>query len=175
MPFQWEWKEGTEQKMFKVILDTFLRRLRNTPGYFFLIWRWSMWFYALIVILGSSQYYKNSSVYTTCLYLLVITLIQTLIVTFYASIFQVFLPRINKQHILRYLHYSPRRARAEDEELDITPPLPRTHNPYWGIAIYGLDVLICGLVMYYSGPFGIAPNFGVGSPFYRYGMSTAFA
>lgn len=161
--------------MFKVILDTFLRRLRNTPGYFFLIWRWSMWFYALIVILGSSQYYKNSSVYTTCLYLLAVTLIQSLIVTFYAPIFQVFLPRINRQHILRYFHYKPRRARAEDEEPDITPPLPRTRNPYWGVAIYGLDVLICGLVMYYSAPFGIAPNFGVGSPFYRYGMSTAFA
>ncbi len=26
--------------------DTTLRRLRNTPSYFFLIWRWSMWAYA---------------------------------------------------------------------------------------------------------------------------------
>jgi signal transduction histidine kinase len=162
-------------KMFKVILDTFLRRLRNTPGYFFLIWRWSMWLYALTVIVGSNQYYKNSPVYTTCLYLLIVTLFQSLIVTFYAPIFQFFLPRINKKHILRYFHYKIRRARAEDEEPDITPPLPRTRNTYWDIAIYGLDVLICGLVMYYSGPFGIAPNFGVGSPFYRYGMSTAFA
>ena len=161
--------------MFKVISDTFLRRLRNTPGYFFLIWRWSMWLYALIVILGSSQYYKNSPVYTTCLYLLIVTLIQTLVVTFYAPIFQFFLPRLNKKNILHYFHYKIRRARAEDEEPDITPPLPRTRNTYWDIAIYGLDVLICGLVMYYSGPFGIAPNFGVGSPFYRYGMSTAFA
>lgn len=161
--------------MFKVILDTFLRRLRNTPGYFFLIWRWSMWLYALIVILGSGPYYKNSPIYTICLYLLIITLIQTLIVTLYAPIFQAFLPRINKQHILRYFRYKPRRAPAQDEEPNITPPLPQTRNPYWDTAIYGLDILICGFVMYYSGPFGIAPNFGVGSPFYRYGMSTAFA
>lgn len=101
-------------------------------------------------------------------------MIQTLIVTLYAPIFQVFLPLISKNPVLRYLRYEPRRVPAEDEESDITPPLPSTRNPYWDVVIYGLDVVICGLVMYYSGPFG-TPNFGVGSPFYRYGLSTAFA
>jgi signal transduction histidine kinase len=158
-------------RMFKVTWDTLLRRVRNTPSYFFLIWRWSMWLYALIVILG---YPQNTPIYATCHYLLIVTLLQTLIVTLYAPLFQVFLPRLNKNHILRYFPYKPRRAPAEDEESDIKPPLPRTRNPYWDVAIYGLDVIICGLVMYYSGPFG-TPNFGVGSPFYRYGMSTAFA
>ncbi len=161
------------KRMFKVISDTLLRRVRNTPSYFFLIWRWSMWLYALIVILGSSQS-LISPVYSTCLYLLIITFIQSLVVTLYAPTFQVFLPLINRKHILRYFRYKPRRAPAEDEASDIPPPLPRTRNPYWDVAIYGLDVIICGLVMYYSGPFG-NPNFGEGSPFYRYGMSTAFA
>ena len=162
------------RRMFKIISDTTLRRLRNTPSYFFLIWRWSMWFYALIVILGSGQDYKISPVYQTCLYLLGVTLLQTLIITLYAPIFQVFLPLLSKRRILPHLRYKQRRAPTEDEEPDIPPPLPQTRNPYWDIAIYGLDVIICGLVMYYSGPFS-TPNFGVGSPFYRYGLSTAFA
>ncbi len=162
------------RRIFKVTSDTLLRRVRNTPGYFFLIWRWSMWLYALIIIVGSGQAYKDSPAYSTCLYLLIVTFLQSLIVTLYAPLFQVFLPRLNKIRILRYIYYKPRRAPAEGEESDITPPLPRTRNPYWDIAIYGLDVVICGLVMYYSGPFS-TPTFGVGSPFYRYGMSTAFA
>jgi signal transduction histidine kinase len=36
-------------------------------------------------------------------------------------------------------------------------------------------VIICGLATYLTGPFGLAPSFGSSSPFYRYGMSTAFA
>lgn len=163
------------RRIFKALPDTTLRRMRNTPSYFFLIWRWGTWLYALIVILGSDQHHKNSPVYNTCLYLLIITLFQTLIVTLYAPMFQVFLPRMSRQRRVRNSRRRPQRAVGDDAETEITPPLMRTRNPYWDIAIYGLDVIICGLVVYYSGPFGITPNFGVGSPFYRYGMSTAFA
>jgi signal transduction histidine kinase len=35
-------------------------------------------------------------------------------------------------------------------------------------------MVICGLVTYFGGYFGV-PRFGVGSPFYRYGISTALA
>ncbi len=163
------------RQLFKTLPDTTLRRVRNTPSYFFLIWRWGTWLYALIVILGSDPSHKNSPVYNTCLYLLLITLLQTLIVTLYAPMFQVFLPRMSRQKIARNSHQKSQRAPSEDAEPEITPPLVRTRNIYWDIAIYGLDVIICGLVVYYSGPFGKMPNFGVGSPFYRYGMSTAFA
>jgi signal transduction histidine kinase len=163
------------RKMFKALPDTTLRRMRNTPSYFFLIWRWGTWLYALIVIVGSDPAHKNTSVYNTCLYLLIITLFQTLIVTLYAPMFQAFLPRTSRQRTARSLRQRLHRAPTEDSEPEITPPLVRTRNIYWDIAIYGLDVIICGLVVYYSGPFGKTPNFGVGSPFYRYGMSTAFA
>jgi signal transduction histidine kinase len=59
-------------------------------------------------------------------------------------------------------------------ESEILPPLVQTYNRYWNSAIYAMDVIICGLILYYSGPFS-NPPFGVGSPFYRYGMSTVFA
>ena len=163
------------KKNYKAFPDTTLRRLRNTPGYFFLIWRWVTWLYALVVILGSGPTYKVSPVYHTCLYLLIIAFLQTLVVTLYAPVLQVILPRIGVLNILRSLRQQPQRAPAEGEEPPIPSPLVRTRNAYSDIAIYSMDVVICGLIMYYSGPFGMTPNFGVGSPFYRYGFSTAFA
>ncbi|HEY4388011.1 MAG TPA: sensor histidine kinase [Ktedonobacteraceae bacterium] len=149
---------------FKAFRGSTLRRLRSTPSYFFLIWRWSMWIYALIIILGIDHDYKTKAVYATTVYLLIITFIQTIIVTLYA-------PAL---HMLFPLRKS-RQAQLDNDETDILPPIARTQNPYWDIAVYGLDVIICGLVIYYSGPFANAPNFGVSSPFYRYGMSTIFA
>ncbi len=163
------------RKNFKALPDTTLRRLRNTPSYFFLVWRWSTWLYALIVILTAGQKYKASPVYNTCLYLLLIALLQTLVVTLYAPVLQIVMPRVGTPKLLRTRRQKAERAPAEGEEPEIVPPLLRTRNPYWDIAIYGMDVVICGLIMYYSGPFGMQPNFGVGSPFYRYGFSTAFA
>ena len=154
--------------------NTTWRRLRNTPSYFFLVWRWSMWLYALIVIVGNQSTTSDpriTAIIHTCNLLLVVTFIQTLIVTLYAPVFQILLPNLSTFRLL------PRRRRqaAENEEADILTPLVRTRNPYWDIAMYSLDVLVCGLVMYFSGPFGGNPPFGVGSPFYRYGISTAFA
>ncbi len=160
--------------MLRIIPDTTLRRLRSTPSYFFLIWRWSMWLYALVVILGSGPTY--SPIYHTCVLLLVVTLLQTVVVTFYAPVFQPLLARLRLLSILRI---RPRIASASqsalEDEVELFTPLLRTRSRYRDIAIYALDVIICGLVTYYSGPFSGHPNFGNGSPFYRYGMSTAFA
>ncbi len=159
------------KKAFQVraVPNTTWRRLRSTPSYFFLIWRWSWWLYALIIIVGNPP--PNADITRTCDILLIVTLIQTLIVTLYAPVFQILLPR------LRIFHLFSRRRQplAEDGEVDILAPLARTHSPSWDIAIYSLDVIICGLIVYLSGPFGVDPPFGVSSPFYRYGMSTAFA
>ncbi len=163
------------KKNLKALPDTTLRRLRNTPSYFFLIWRWSTWLLALVVILTADKQYKALPVYNTCLYLLLIAFLQTLVVTLYAPVLQIMLPRFGIPNILRSFWQRTERAPAEGEEPEIVPPLARTRNPYWDIAIYSMDVVICGLIMYYSGPFGMQPNFGVGSPFYRYGFSTAFA
>ncbi len=153
----------------RAIPNTTWRRLRSTPSYFFLVWRWSWWLYALTIIVGNPP--PNTAVTRTCDILLIVTLIQTLVVTLYAPVFQILLPRTRIFHLLS----RRRQPLTEDGEADILAPLARTHSPYWDIAIYSLDVFICGLIVYLSGPFGVDPPFGVSSPFYRYGMSTAFA
>ncbi len=166
-------------KIFRAIPQTTLRRLRNTPSYFFLLWRWGTWLLAFITIVADANY-RSSWV---AILLLVITFLQTLVVTLYAPVFQILLPRLPRTKRVR----APRRTRrrrlwksgqleplATDEEPDLLTPLARTRNPYWDAAIYGADVVLCGLVTYFGGYFG-APHFGIGSPFYRYGLSTALA
>jgi signal transduction histidine kinase len=174
------WKAVYEMKQSKSIIkssalpSTTLRRLRNTPSYFFLVWRWSMWLYALVVILGSRAP-MSPDVFNTNRFLLLITFIQTLVVTLYAPIFQILLPRLNLARFSTSAQQK-RWSRIEDEEnADILTPLAQTHNRYWDIAVQSFDVLICGLVMYYGGSAFSNPPWGDGSPFYRYGMSTAFA
>jgi len=168
-------------KTLKAIPQTTLRRLRNTPSYFFLLWRWVSWLFALIWIV-SIQGRPNLPLATL---LLVITFIQTLVVTLYAPIFKILLPTLPGMKIMRQpgqlvaadqrkFWQLRRRPLAADEEGDILTPLARTRNPSWDIAIYSLDVVICGMVTYFGGYFGI-PHFGSSSPFYRYGISTALA
>ncbi len=159
----------SQQKLtLQALPGTTLRRLRNTPSYFFLIWRWSMWLYALIIILGTdfSPFQKHIGYI-----LLVVTFVQTLIVTLYAPVLHIFLPKI--QSILR-LPQQRRRIPTEDEQVDILTPLSQTRNTYWDTIIYSMDLIVCGIVVYYGGVFG-DPPFGDGSVFYRYGISTVFA
>jgi len=168
-------------KTLKAIPQTTLRRLRNTPSYFFLLWRWVSWLYALISLVAD-QGRPNPSLATL---LLVITFLQTLVVTLYAPIFKIFLPTLPGIKTLRQLGQRDSTAQrtfwqlrprplAADEEGDILTPIARTRNPKWDIAIYGIDVVICGMVTYFGGYFGV-PHFGSSSPFYRYGLSTALA
>jgi signal transduction histidine kinase len=153
------------------IPDATLRRLRVAPSYFFVVWRWSMWLYALVDILNYPEPVLTSPVFRTGIILLVVTLIQTLAVTF-VPVFQLLLPwRIPS--LFRRFQQKTRRELLEDEEMDFLKPLAQTRN-LWGIAIYGLDLLVCGLATYFGGPLGMPP-FGNGSPFYRYGLSTVFA
>jgi signal transduction histidine kinase len=111
-------------------------------------------------------------------FLLTVTFTETLIVTLYAPVIQILFPRLLHTSIWynRKLEQQEllRRQKEEDGEAEILPPFAQTRNHYWNIAIYSMDVIICGLVMYYSGPFS-NPPFGIGSPFYRYGISTVFA
>ncbi len=171
-------------KAIKTIPQTAFRRIRNTPSYFFLLWRWVSWLIALITMV-SIHGQPNPIL---AIVLLVITFIQTLVVTLYAPVFQIFLPglpgmgkifQLGQQRVLKRQRTGKRHGRiqrplATDEEADILTPLARTRNPYWDSAIYGIDVLICGTVTYLGGYFGI-PHYGVASPFYRYGISTALA
>src|SRR5260370_32012420 len=75
------------------IPQTTLRRLRSIPTYFFLIWRWTWWFYALAWIMLSPQ--KPT---TLLLVLLVVTFIQSLVVTFYGPVFKLFFPTLSAKN-----------------------------------------------------------------------------
>jgi signal transduction histidine kinase len=167
-------------KTLRGVTQASLRRLRNTPTYFFLIWRWVTWLYALLVIVVMHVPLNLA------LLPLAVTFIQALVVTLYAPVFQIFLPDLpglkklqspgprkeQKSRRQRRLPGSRRQQpMAADDEAEILKPLSATNNPKWDIVIYGLDVIICGLVTYYGGIFG-NPPFGSGSPFYRYGLST---
>src|SRR5690349_17931935 len=115
------------------IPQTTLRRLRNIPTYFFLIWRWTWWFYALAWIALDPRY--------PYLFLLLgITLIQALIVTLYAPVFKLLLPGVSTKSAsgAKVRKTSPgkalRRPRwrlrtlppiTADEELEVLPPIAR--------------------------------------------------
>src|SRR5438067_78926 len=130
-------------KTSRAIPQTTLRRLRNTPSYFFLLWRWVAWLLALITIVADAGY-RNSWL---AILLLVITFLQTLVVTLYAPVFQILLPGLPGTKPIR----APGRRRrrrlwrtgqpeplAMDEEPDLLTPLARTPNPYWDAALYGI-------------------------------------
>jgi signal transduction histidine kinase len=164
------------KKAFKTLSDTTLRRLRSTPSYFFLMWRWSMWLYALVLILGSHGDYTRTDAYRISIIFLFITLIQTLVATLYAPVVPVLLSRLHTLPLIKKLQSRKQLlVQAEDEDSGSLTPLTNIRSPYWNVVIYSLDVLVCGLATYLTGPFGLAPSFGSSSPFYRYGMSTAFA
>src|SRR5207244_8790966 len=77
------------KKTFKAIPGTTLRRLRNTPSYFFLIWRWTMWLFAFIWIVANRYTPSQTEL---AIFLLTLTFIQSLVVTLYAPVFQIFFP-----------------------------------------------------------------------------------
>ena len=119
------------------------------------------------------------------LVLLGITFVKSLLATLYTPVFKIYFPSIplkskknkTEQDSVRrnrsvmgilWKRNSPQ-ALAVDEDAEIIPPIGRSNNPYRDIVIYGMDVIICGLVMYFSATVG-TPPFGDGSPFYRYGF-----
>jgi len=174
-----------KNKSLRGIPSTTLRRLRYTPTYFFLIWRWTFWIYAFVWIMVVPTRPKN-----LLLVLLAITFIQSLLATLYTPVLKIYFPSLPlkskkknpKQdnlrsrrtvHLFRWKQ-NEQQTLAADEDAEIIPPIGRSNNPYRDIAVYGTDVIICGLVMYFSAIVG-TPPFGDGSPFYRYGFSSIFA
>jgi signal transduction histidine kinase len=148
-----------------------------TPSYIFLIWRWGTWVYALIIILNFRPSFISPETTRLGIFLLVVTFVQSLIGTLYAPIFQVLLPRlprIGADRMPRFQSRNVGKPRTRDTSHPVSSPVP-THMSGWNVLIYVLDVLVCGLVVYFSGPNGGSPFFGDSSPFYRYGMSVALA
>jgi len=172
-------------KTLRGIPHTTLRRLRYTPTYFFLIWRWTFWIYAFVWIMV-----LPTGPTSLLLVLLGITFIQSLLATLYTPVFKIYFPGSSlKSKTNKTKQVSVRRGRSVigilwkrnspqalsvDEDAEIIPPIGRSNNPYRDFAIFGMDVIICGLVMYFSATVG-TPPFGDGSPFYRYGFSSIFA
>ncbi|GAC1433718.1 MAG: hypothetical protein PVS3B3_36950 [Ktedonobacteraceae bacterium] len=163
-----------QRKRLRALSGTTGRRIRNTPNYLFLLWRWSAWFYAAIIIIGFRPKIYTSTMVLVGFILLGITFVQTLLGTLYAPVFQVFFPHLPRLGGLRPNDQTLRR-RAQDDDVEILTPLASTPNRYFTIAIYALDVIVCGLVVYFSGPNGGEPYFGVSSPFHRYSLSAALA
>ncbi len=158
-----------------LLTDTSLRRLRMTPSYIFLIWRWSTWLYALIIIVTFRPPFITPDLTNRGIFLLVVTFVQSLIGTLYAPVFQFLLPRLPRigvDHLPGRLPQAVKTRAAIARQTENAASIRRRN---FNILVYVLDVIICGLVVYYSGPLGGSPFFGDGSPFYRYGMSVALA
>jgi signal transduction histidine kinase len=152
----------------RALPDATLRRLRVAPSYFFVVYRWGTWLYALIFIFSTPPENRNTQIFHTCTVLLIITFIQTLIATL-IPIVQLSWPRRVMRLFARFGRSE--RLLADDDDADTLTPFLRISNPFWNFAIYSADVIICGLAIYFSAPLG-GPPFGNGSPFYRYGFST---
>jgi len=162
------------RKRLRTFSWTTIRRIRNTPNYLFLLWRWSTWFYAAIIIIGFRPKIYTPTTVLVGFILLGVTFVQTLLGTLYAPVLQIFFPYLPRLGGLRPTE-QVRRRRAQDDDDEVLTPLASTPNKYFTMAIYALDVIVCGLVVYFSGPNGGEPYFGVSSPFHRYGLSTALA
>src|SRR5262245_1940117 len=115
---------ATKQRL-KALQNTTWRRLRITPGYFFLFWRWGTWLQALIVILGTRDSPDNTYYSSTTVFLLIATFLYTLIITLNTPPFQVFTPLLSK-----FPFFVPQKLKAprEDEDAEILAPLARSQN-----------------------------------------------
>lgn len=170
-----------DSSLLKAIPPT-LRQWRSTPTYFFLVWRWGTWIFALIWLLTLIRP-LSPHVESTLTICLAITFLYTLMVTLYAPVSRILLarlPRWRGKSVARpseSLGRGRRRSKDDNPQLPgardegrILRPLLDTRNTYGNIAIYCLDVIICGLITYFSAV-NSNPSFGEGSPFYRYGLS----
>lgn len=156
-----------KNSLLKAIPRSTLRQWRSTPTYIFLIWRWGTWIFALIWYVTLPQSPEPATRFTPTL-CLAISFFQTLIVTLYAPVSRLLLIqwRNDANKSQKQLQLA-----GSNEKTGIFNPLVNTRNAYWNASIYVLDVLICGLLTYFSAV-NYNPSFGNGSPFYRYGLST---
>ncbi|HEU5380205.1 MAG TPA: GAF domain-containing sensor histidine kinase [Ktedonobacteraceae bacterium] len=169
-----------ESRFLKGISQSTLRQWRSTPTYFFLVWRWGTWIFALVWLLTLPRPLLPNvePVLTLCLG---ITFLYTLMVTLYAPVARILISQRWRGKSAARASGSLGRGRKRSkndtpqlpgaqEEGRILRPLLETRNTYGNIAIYCLDVVVCGLITYFSAV-NSNPSFGDGSPFYRYGLS----
>jgi signal transduction histidine kinase len=173
-----------ENNLFKALPQATLRQWRSTPTYFFLIWRWGNWVFALVWLLSIPVQYAEPHVLDVLHLCLFCSFFYTLAVTLYNPVASILISRFSRQRnqkhpssqkLLRQRFARPYRSNPQfpgrKEETTIFRPLMDLGNKYLNISIYCLDVVICGLLTYFSGV-NSNPQFGDGSPFYRYGLSS---
>ncbi|HEY3993814.1 MAG TPA: ATP-binding protein [Ktedonobacteraceae bacterium] len=160
-----------KSRFLQTTLQPTLRQWRRSPTYFFLIWRWGNWVFAIIWYLTEGPT-LNSNALLALRICLVVAFIQSLIVTIYAPLSRVLITRRGKLAKSRGQHLSPRARQLPDSEetARILNPLTNSRNVYLNASIYIFDVVLCGLLTYFSA-INESPSYGVGSPFYRYGLS----
>lgn len=165
---------GRKNSILKAIPRSTLRQWRSTPTYFFLIWRWGTWIFALIWYLTLPPS-PEPYVVSTLRLCLALAFLQSLIVTLYAPVSRVLLTQwggksSRRKELGLAVHQQQRQLPGREENARLFNPIGNTRNAYWNASIYAIDVLICGLLVYFSAV-NSNPSFGDGSPFYRYGLS----
>lgn len=150
-----------KNRFLQTTLQPTLRQWRRSPTYFFLIWRWGNWIYALIWYITLTHQMDAYTLFVLRI-CLALALLQSLVVTLYSPLARLVLTRRRGKNAL----LKP----DTDATVRILNPLTNTRNAYWSATIYIFDVLICGLLAYFSAV-NQFPSYGIGSPFYRYGLS----
>ena len=84
------------KSFFKTSTQSTLRQWRSTPTYFFLVWRWGTWLFALVSLLADPSPlapYVGSTM-SICL---VISFVYTAFVTLYAPVSHLLLSQISQR------------------------------------------------------------------------------
>lgn len=164
-------------KLRQIWIDL-VRRFRLDPSYFFLLYRWGAWLYAVDLIIIQNQQTSAPGQILYAPALLVITFLQSAYATIYRPIIYGLIRDSSRAALrprrmfARYLVQGPRLAYRAPfvqiqkiaENIRIKPLSPRVATRNTEILSIILDVLVSGLVVYLSG--------GWLSPFYRYGLAS---
>ncbi len=161
-----------KNRFLKTTLQPTLRQWRRSPTYFFLIWRWGNWGFAVIWYLTEGPNLDTNALLALRI-CLAVAFVQSLVVTIYAPLSRLWLTRRRNRSAGSQGALPGTRTRHlpdSEETSRILNPLTNSRNAYLNASIYVFDIILCGLLTYFSA-INEAPSYGVGSPFYRYGLS----
>ena len=169
--------------LLKNISQSTLRHWRSTPTYFFLIWRWGTLILAIVWFLNEPGLTRPHLIPSVPI-CLALAFVYSLFVTLYTPVLRVLFARFThrwRNDPAASLSQGKRRSKRDlpqlpghQDESRIFRTLLETRNRYVNVAVYCLDVIVCGLFTYFSA-INVVPPFGDSSPLYRYGLSAVMA